>query len=112
MKFIFLIIFNSLLLSQLPITLERDDSTEPFIFFAENSNEYLLSINAKTNTDWSVTDAESSTITVVVDGEITNYNQDLVLYAGDTLHVYNCSLGFLDSGNHSIQFIFDYNKSS
>ena len=30
------------------------------------------------------------------------------MYAGDTLHVYNCSLGFKDSGNHSIQFIFDY----
>ena len=49
---------------------------------------------------------------VIIDGESTDYNQDIVLYAGEDEHFYHTSLGPISEGEHSIQFTFDDAKSS
>ena len=105
-----LIIGFSFLFSQFPVDLNPDEITEPLNFFVESDTEFLLTLAASTNTDWSIMNGESSTLVVLVDGEIDNYNQDVVLYAGQDIHNYNCSLGYLESGEHTIEFIFDFDK--
>ena len=107
MKSVLLIIGFTFLFSQFPVDLNPNEITEPHIFFVESDTEFLLTITASTNTDWSIMDSESSTLIVLVDGEIDNYNQDVVLYAGQDIHNYNCSLGHLESGEHTIEFIFN-----
>jgi hypothetical protein len=92
---ILLIIGFPFLFSQFPVDLNPDEITEPFNLFLESDTEFLLTIAASTNTDWSIMNGESSTLVVIVDGEIDNYNQDVVLYAGQDIHNYNCSLGHL-----------------
>ena len=71
-----------------------------------------MTLTAATNTNWSLENSESSTITVAVDGAWGNYNQDIILYAGNTNHQYYVSLGYLSEGEHTIEFKFEYNKSS
>ena len=112
MKIIVLIIGCSFLFSQFPVDLNPDEITEPFNLFVESDTEFILTISASTNTDWSIMNGESSTLVVIVDGESDNYNQDVVLYAGQYIHNYNCSLGHLENGDHTIEFIFDSEKSS
>ena len=107
-----MIIGSSFLFSQFPVDLNPNEITESFNFFVESDTEFLLTISASTNTDWSIMNGESSTLVVLVDDEIDNYNQDVVLYAGQYIHNYNCSLGHLESGEHTIEFIFDSEKSS
>ena len=48
--------------------------------------------------------SESSTLVVAIDGEWENYNQDIVLYAGNINHIYHVSLGHLDEGEHTLCF--------
>ena len=71
-----------------------------------------MTLTAATNTNWSLENSESSTITVAVDGAWGNYNQDIILYAGNTNHQYYVSLGYLSEGEHTIEFKFDSNKST
>ena len=112
MKIILLSIGFSSLFSQFPVDLNPNERTEPLNLSVESDTEFLLTIAASTNTDWSVMNGESSTLVVLVDGEVDNYNQDVVLYAGQNIHNYNCSLGHLESGEHTLEFIFDSEKSS
>lgn len=111
-KIILLIIGFSFLFSQFPVDLDPNEITEPFNLFVGSDTEFLLTISASTNTDWSMMDGESSTLIVIIDGDFDNYNQDVVLYAGQNNHNYNCSLGYLQSGEHTIEFIFDSEKST
>ena len=86
--------------------------TVPISFTSDTDTEYLLTLTASANTNWAEADAESATLTAAIDGEWENYNQDIVLYAGEELHNYYTSLGPISAGEHSIQFLFDYEKSS
>ena len=97
---------------QFPVELEPDEMTVPISFTSDTDTEYFLTLTASTNTNWAEADAESATLTVAIDGEWENYNQDIVLYAGEELHIYYTSLGPISAGEHSIQFLFDYEKSS
>ena len=107
-----LILFLGFLLGQFPVELTPEGMTEPLNFFAESDSEFLLTITASANTNWSQAESESATLVVVVDGEWTNYNQDIVLYAGEELHDYHTCLGPISAGKHSLQFKFDDVKSS
>ena len=49
---------------------------------------------------------------MIVNGELINYNQDIVLYAGEDETLYSSSLSPISVGEHSIQFKFDDAKSS
>ena len=92
------------------MALEPGDSTTKISFTADIETEFLLNLTATTNTNWSQAEAESATLLVAVDGGWDNYNQDIVLYAGDYYN-YQVSLGPLSEGEHTIEFKFDYNKS-
>ena len=109
--FIFFI-FTQILYSQFPVNLLADEISDSMVFEVSQDSEFLLTITASTNTNWSLNNSESSTLVVSIDGEWENYNQDIVLYAGNTNHDYYVSLGYLDQGEHTIEFKFDYNKSS
>ena len=84
--------------------------TEQFSFTAGSDTEFLLTITASTNTNWALAESESATLVVAIDGNWDNYNQDMVLYAGEDEHLYHTSLGPISAGEHSIQFLFDYEK--
>ena len=98
--------------AQFPIDLVPNEISEPFIYQAIENNEFLLTLTASTNTNWSIPNSESATLVVAIDGDWENYNQDIVLYAGNTNHEYYVSLGYLSAGEHTIEFKFDSNKSS
>ncbi len=104
--------FIQILCAQFPVDLAPNEISDPFIYQVEQDNEFLLTLTASTNTNWSLQDSESATLVVAVDGDWDNYNQDIVLYAGNTNHEYHVSLGSLTAGEHSIEFKFNYNKSS
>ena len=105
---VYILIFVSLILGQLPFILNQNES---YIeqFSASVSGEYLLNVTASSNTNWSEENNESSILTVFVDEE---YNQDIVMYNGNHNHTYKQSIGFISEGEHTIEFLFDYNKSS
>ena len=95
------------LFGQFPLTLGPNDISGPIGFTAKMDTEFILSVNASANTNWSQANSESATLVVSIDGNWNNYNQDIVLYAGENLHFYHTSLGPISSGEHSIQFKFD-----
>ena len=104
--------FIGLVFSQIPIELAPNEVTEPINFNALSDTEYLISISAISNTDWSIPASESATIVISLDGDWNNYNQDIILYAGQNLHTYHMSLGPVSQGEHTIQLKFDHDKSS
>ena len=107
-----IIFFSGILLGQFPIELTLEEITQPASFSAGSDTEFLLTISATANTNWSQEDAESATLMVAVDNDWNNYNQDIVLYAGQDQHFYHTSLGPILEGEHSIQFKFSDEKSS
>jgi len=109
---ILIIISFQLLSAQFPVDLNPDEISEPLFYQVQGNNEFLLTLTASANTNWSIADSESATLVVAIDGDWDNYNQDIVLYAGNTNHEYHVSLGYLSEGEHSIEFRFDYNKST
>ena len=107
-----IILFSGFILGQFPVELIPNEITELVNFTAGADTEFLLTITAFSNTNWAQTESESATLVVIIDGEFTDYNQDIVLYAGMDEHLYHTSLGPISAGEHSIQFLFDYEKSS
>ena len=93
-KIIFLLLIQSVL-AQFPTDLLPDEISAPLIVDIEEENEFILTLEASANTDWSTSNAESATLVVAIDGDWENYNQDIVLYAGNTNHEYHVSLGYL-----------------
>ena len=67
-----IICLSSFLLGQFPVQLNPDDMTEPINFTAGSDTEFLLTITASTNTNWSQAESESATLMVIVDGELTD----------------------------------------
>ncbi len=114
MKTNILLIFFTIAMvnGQFPVELNPDEMTDPILFNSNTDTEYLLTLIASANTNWSWSDKESATLTVIIDGNYGNYNQDIVLYSGEEMHSYYTSLGPITPGEHSIQFHFDYVKSS
>ena len=80
-------LFSGFLLSQFPIELNPDEITEPVNFTAESDTEFLLTVTASSNTNWGQAESESATLAVIIDGELFDYNQDIVLYAGQSSHL-------------------------
>ena len=110
--YIILLFFIQFILAQFPTNLSPDEISDPLLYQSTQDSEFILSIIASTNTNWSLYGSESATLTIAIDGDWENYNQDIILYAGNTSHEYNVSLGYLEQGEHSIEFKFDYNKST
>ena len=108
-KHILTICFLSVFIyAQTPTDLNQNESYIHNINL-DSDGEYLLYINLSSNTSWEEENNESAVLTVFIDGI---YNQDIVIYNGNENHTYKQALGFLNTGEHSLQFYFDYNKSS
>ena len=88
-----LALFSCIILGQFPVDLTPDEMTDPVKFTSITDTEFLLTISTSANTYWSQANSESATLVVAVYGEWTNYNQDIVLYAGEEQHYYHTSLG-------------------
>jgi hypothetical protein len=112
MKKIYLLCLFHFALSQFPTDLYQNDISDPFYFEVIQDTEVLLSINCSANTNWSVHESESVTLVVAIDGNWDNYNQDIVLFSGETPHNYYVTIGPMLQGEHYIEFKFDYNKST
>jgi len=95
-------------LCQLPVTLNQNDS-HIISFVIDEPNEHLLYVSATSNTSWSEENNESSILTIKIDDV---YNQDIVIYNGLENHIYKQAAGYLGPGEHTIELIFNYNKSS
>ena len=93
----------------LDVDLSADQQTEPINFTIDTAEEIILYINASSNTMWSLSDSESSVLEALLDN---NYHQDIVLYNGQQEHTYKIMLGYLQQGEHSLIFYFNYLKSS
>ena len=107
-----IILIFSLNFGQFPIELNPNEISNQINFNSEVNTEYLLTVYASSNTNWSEMNSESSTLTISIDGNWDNYNQDIILYAGTNLHYYHTSLGPITVGMHTLEFKFDYTKSS
>ena len=108
-KHILTICFLSVFIyAQTPTDLNQNESYIHNINL-DSDGEYLLYINLSSNTSWEEENNESAVLTVFIDGI---YNQDIIIYNGSEEHTYKQALGFLNTGEHSLQFYFDYNKSS
>lgn len=78
-------------------------------FSVEREGETELTIKASApGTDWGEIDAESAVLTLYLDGE---YNQDIVLFAGEQIFEYDVMLEFLAAGEHQLKFVFNQEKS-
>ena len=110
--FFIILQFFEFIYGQFPIELFPNETSQDIFFSSDIATEYLLSLTALSNTDWSEEGSESSNLTISIDNDWDHYNQDIVLYAGSSSHTYNVSLGPISEGNHSITFKFDHSKSS
>ena len=103
--FLLLLNFSS---AQLPENLGQNES----YFHTQtlnSSGEYLININLSSDTSWEEENNESAVLTLFVNG---TYNQDIVIFNGNSDHYYQHAIGFLNSGYYTFEFYFDYNKSS
>jgi hypothetical protein len=68
-----------------------------------------INLLAKSESDWSVADFESSTLRIWVQEE---YNQDCVLFYGNRPFTYTRLLGFMEPGSYKLRFAFNPEISS
>jgi len=97
---------------ELNSTLTPNTSVSQVSFPIQNTREVLLHLEASSNTNWAMQGSESAVLTIVVDGNTVEQNQDVVLFNGAQVSVYKLLLGRVDSGTHTVEFLFDGDKSS
>ncbi|MFL6255503.1 MAG: hypothetical protein ACJ74T_10865, partial [Pyrinomonadaceae bacterium] len=72
--------------------------------------EVALEIEARSpGASWARKGAEAAALVVTVDGA---YNQNVLLWAGDSFHVYRVMLGRLPKGSHKISVALDEARSA
>ena len=78
-------------------------------FVAKKGGEALLDLTATApGADWGKSGSESAVVTVRLDGE---YNQDVVLFAGEQRFTYQLALGTVSAGRHTVEVAFNKEKS-
>ena len=97
---------------ELNSTITPNTSASQLSFSIQNTREVLLHLEASSNTNWAIQGSESALLTIFVDGNTVEQNQDVVLFNGAQLSVYKLLLGRVDSGTHTMEFLFDGDKSS
>ncbi|HKE56934.1 MAG TPA: hypothetical protein VKB46_09540, partial [Pyrinomonadaceae bacterium] len=79
-------------------------------FTLETESEVALEIEAKSpGASWAKKDAEASALRIEVDGQ---YNQDLLLAAGDSAFTYRVMLGRLTAGKHHVAVVLNQARSA
>jgi len=97
---------------ELNSTITPNTSASQVLFPIQNTREVLLHLEASSNTNWAIQGSESAVLTIFVDDNTVEQNQDVVLFNGAQLSVYKLLLGRLESGTHTVEFLFDGDKSS
>ena len=92
--------------------LNPGDMSEPVGFNLDEESEVILHLEMSSNNNWAIAGMESAVLTIFVDSNYDERNQDIVLFNGDQLFVYKVSLGRLSAGDHTMEFYFDEGKSS
>jgi hypothetical protein len=88
---------------------QQSGGTTTTTFVAKKGGEALLDLTASApGTDWGKTGSESAVVTVTLDGE---YNQDVVLFAGEQRFTYQLALGTVSPGRHTVEVAFNPDKS-
>src|SRR5215831_5029406 len=79
-------------------------------FTVSQESEVGLEVEARSpGASWARPGAEASALLIEVDGQ---YNQDLILWAGDSPFIYHLMLGRLASGKHRISVRFNKPRSA
>jgi len=94
------------------LDLNPGDMSESVGFNLYEESEVILHLEISSNTNWAIAGMESAVLTIFVDSNYDERNQDIVLFNGDQLFVYKVSLGRLSAGDHTMEFYFDEGKSS
>ena len=97
---------------ELNSTITPNTSASQVSFPIQNTREVLLHLEAGSNTNWAMQGSESAVLTIFVDDNTVEQNQDVVLFNGAQVSVYKLLLGRVDSGTHTVEFFFDGDKSS
>ena len=88
---------------------EAPSGATTITFVAKRGSEALLDLTASApGTDWGTAGSESAVATVTLDGE---YNQDVVLFAGEQPFTYQLALGTVSAGQHTVVVAFNPDKS-
>jgi len=94
------------------IDLMPDEFSGQIFITIEKTREVILHLEAVSNTNWANYQSESAVLSVYINGDYNNPNQDIVLFNGDQLFTYKVSLGRMEAGDHTIEFYFDALKSA
>ena len=103
-----ILIFLSLTFGQLPVDHSPYETHSVNIDLPEEGG-YYMELNLSADTSWEEENNESAVLTIFINDE---YSHDIVICNGAENHIYQQMLGTLDSGMHTIDFYFDYDKSS
>ncbi|MCK4560360.1 MAG: T9SS type A sorting domain-containing protein [Calditrichia bacterium] len=97
---------------ELNIDLNPGDMSDTVQFDLSAQSEVILHLEMNSNTNWAVSGMESAVLTLFIDENYEDRNQDIVLFNGEQPFIYQVSIGRFDLGTHTLQFYFDGEKSS
>src|SRR5258708_16236349 len=79
-------------------------------FRLKTESEVLLDLTASApHTSWAESESEAAVATVIIDGQ---YNQDIILFAGERPFTYQVVLGHLQAGEHSVRIELNRKQSA
>ena len=99
-------------LIELNIDLNPGDMSDPVQFDLSVESEVIFHLEMNSSSNWAISGMESAVLTIFVDSSYDDRNQDIVLFNGEQLFIYQVSIGRFDVGTHTLQFYFDGEKSS
>ncbi len=94
------------------IDLSPDEISPPVSFTVKTESEVVAHLYFSSDTDWGRSGDESAVVTLYLDKDYTERNQDIVLFKGPERFVYKVALGRLAPGPHVLELKFDRAKSS
>lgn len=97
---------------ELNLTLKRGENSKSVYFNTDKTGEVILHLTMQSDTEWATKDKESAVLTLFLDKDTTEQNQDIVLFMGKQPFTYRVLLGNLKKGRHSLRFQFNGEKSS
>ena len=98
--------------SPFPQTLQPGEISAPIPFELTTDAEVVLHLTMQSDTDWLLPGREAAVVTLFLDGDTLDRNQDVVLFAGNRSFTYRLLLGPLAAGRHTLSLRFNRELSS
>ncbi len=98
--------------SPFPQTLQPGEISAPIPFELTTDAEVVLHLTMQSDTDWLLPGREAAVVTLFLDGDTLDRNQDVVLFAGNRSFTYRLMLGPLAAGRHTLSLRFNRELSS